>query len=327
MPQRRAQLLTWLQQDCHLSDFDFTPASGDASFRRYFRLSFSDGSSLIAMDAPPEKEDCHPFIEVTRRLQRTGVHVPEIVEQDLQQGFLLLEDLGERLYLDELNTQTADDLYGDASAALLQIQLKGEVAGLPEYNEALLYTEMALFEDWLVTKHLGLVLSDDEHAMLERVKSVLVESALAQPQVLVHRDYHSRNLLRCEVGNPGIIDFQDAVYGPITYDLVSLLRDCYVRWPLQQVDQWVTDYAEKAIAVGLMSEDEMPQFLEWFDLMGVQRHLKAAGIFARLNQRDGKPGYMQDIPRTLGYIVEAAQRRPVLKDLADFIALRVLPVL
>lgn len=325
MPQRQAALQRWLREDCHLPAFDFTPASGDASFRRYFRVHLPDGSSLIAMDAPPEKEDCTPFIDVTSRLADSGVHVPRIYARDLERGFLLLEDLGEQLYLDLLNEQSVDSLYQDAIDSLLRFQVAGNSGGLPPYDTALLQREMGLFPDWLLEAHLGLALTTGEQAMLQQAFSLLVENALQQPRVLVHRDYHSRNLLACEPGNPGIIDYQDAVHGPITYDLVSLLRDCYIRWPLAQVDRWLGDYAERALVLGLIEAADSAQLPTWFDLMGVQRHLKAAGIFARLNHRDHKPGYLADIPRTLGYIVEVGARRPEIGPLARFIEEQVLP--
>lgn len=325
MPQRQAALQRWLREDCQLSGFDLAPASGDASFRRYFRISLNDGRSLIAMDAPPEKEDCAPFVEVTGRLAGSGVHVPQIQAQDLEKGFLLLEDLGEQLYLDVLDEQCVETLYRDAIDALLRFQGQGNSEGLPPYDAALLQREMALFPEWLLQRHLGLSLSSVEQAVLLQTFSLLVENALQQPRVLVHRDYHSRNLLVSESGNPGIIDYQDAVYGPITYDLVSLLRDCYIRWPLANVDRWVQDFTEQAVAGGLVDQAQSHKLPAWFDLMGVQRHLKAAGIFARLYHRDEKPGYLGDIPRTLGYVVEVAERRPEIGPLAGFIQERVLP--
>jgi len=325
MPQRQAQLQHWLREPCGFAEFTIEPASGDASFRRYFRVGLPDGRSLIAMDAPPEREDCGPFVEVTGRLAAAGVHVPQILAQDLRQGFLLLEDLGDRLYLSMLNEQTVAQLYADAMAAMLRYQQHGQVEGLPPYDRGLLLREMGLFPDWLLERHLGLELSQAEQALLADSFDRLVESALAQPRVLVHRDYHSRNLLVCRPDNPGIIDYQDAVHGPISYDLVSLLRDCYIRWPPGQVDAWVQDYAQRAQQAGLLSGAQRASFTEWFDLMGVQRHLKAAGIFARLKHRDGKPGYLGDIPRTLGYIVEVAERRPAVAALGAFIRTRVLP--
>lgn len=325
MPERKAQLISWLHQDCELPEFDFTPASGDASFRRYFRVALPDGQTLIAMDAPPDKEDCRPFIEMTDRLAATGVHVPKILQQDLDQGFLLLEDLGDQLYLPALNTDSVEQLYREAVDALLTFQQKGNTAGLPDYDEALLRREMQLFPDWLLQTHLQLDLAPAEQQQLDQSFAALVEAALAQPKVFVHRDYHSRNLMITGQGEPGIIDYQDAVFGPLTYDLVSLLRDCYISWPAAQVDAWVEDYAQRAQLAGLLAANDAERLLEWFDLMGVQRHLKAAGIFARLNHRDGKPGYLADIPRTLGYIVEVGQRRPAMSWLAGFIQQRVLP--
>lgn len=325
MPQRQAELLTWLQQSCRLDGFELTPASGDASFRRYFRLRFADGRSLIAMDAPPAQEDCRSFVDVTARLAATGVHVPRIHARDLDQGFMLLEDLGDRLYLGELGEANVDRLYGRAMDALLRFQAEGEVAGLPLYDEALLRREMALFPEWLLQRHLQLDLGAGEQRMLGEVFDLLVDNALAQPKVLVHRDYHSRNLLYLEQGGPGIIDYQDAVFGPISYDLVSLLRDCYVAWPQPQVEAWLQAYARQAREQGLLDAAGQARLGVWFDLMGVQRHLKAAGIFARLLHRDGKPGYLKDIPRTLGYIVEVARDRPQVAPLAQLIERRVLP--
>ena len=325
MPQRLRQLEQWLVQSCRLSFEDIAPASADASFRRYFRVVLRDGSTLVAMDAPPEKEDCHPFVAVAGRMRQAGLHVPQIFAQDLAQGFLLLEDLGTRPYLDELNAGSVDSLYGDATRALLRLQVGAPTEGLPHYDRAMLLREMQLFPDWLLGEHLGLVLDDGEGVMLSDAFDALVDNALAQPVVCVHRDFHSRNLMVVDDDNPGVIDFQDAVAGPLSYDLVSLLRDCYVRWPADQVDAWVADYHAAARGAGLTGDVDAATLLTWFDLMGVQRHLKAAGIFARLNHRDGKPGYLADIPRTLGYIVEVGQRRQEVAALGCFVAERVLP--
>ena len=327
MPERLRQLEHWLELSCQLPDHEIAPASADASFRRYFRVTLKDGRSLIAMDAPPDREDCGPFVAVAARMRQAGLHVPQIIEQDLEQGFLLLEDLGSVDYLSALNPDSAESMYSDATGALLRLQLNAPVAGLPPYDRAMLLREMQLFPDWLLGKHLGLVLDTDEQEMLETAFECLVGNALAQPVVCVHRDYHSRNLMLLDVDNPGVIDFQDAVAGPVTYDLVSLLRDCYVRWPPEQVDAWVGKYFHEASSAGLLGKTGEATFREWFDLMGVQRHLKAAGIFARLNHRDGKSGYLADIPRTLGYIVEVGHRRPAMEGLGRFIAERVLPPL
>ena len=325
MPERLRQLERWLERSCQLPQHEIAPASADASFRRYFRVTLEDGRSLIAMDAPPDREDCRPFVEVAARMRKAGLHVPQIIEQDLDQGFLLLEDLGSVDYLCALTPESVESLYADATGALLRLQVNAPVTGLPPYDRAMLLREMQLFPDWLLGKHLGLVPDADERGMLETAFECLVGNALAQPVVCVHRDYHSRNLMLLDVDNPGVIDFQDAVAGPVTYDLVSLLRDCYVGWPPEQVDGWVGHYFREASAAGLLGATGQATFREWFDLMGVQRHLKAAGIFARLNHRDGKPGYLADIPRTLGYIVEVGRHRPAMGGVAGFIAERVLP--
>jgi aminoglycoside/choline kinase family phosphotransferase len=307
-----------------MEDYRIEPASGDASFRRYFRVFPATGESLIVMDAPPDKEDCRPFVDVSARLETAGVHVPHIHAQDLKQGFLLLEDLGDRLYLGALTPQTADALYGEAIAALVRIQ-RGRSAGLPRYDKDLLLREMALFPEWLLGVHLGLSLSPAERDLLDQAFALLVDNALEQPQVLVHRDYHSRNLLVCGRHGPGVIDFQDAVLGPLSYDLVSLLRDCYIRWPRERVMDWVERYASQARRAGVLEAEAVGHLPTWFDRMGIQRHLKAAGIFARLMHRDGKPGYLGDIPRTLEYIIEVAGDDPQLSGLAELIARRVLP--
>ena len=328
MPQRLAALQQWLEDDCGLAGCRIEAASGDASFRRYFRVTLADGGTRIAMDAPPDKEDCGPFVTVAGQLAAAGLHVPAIMAEDLAQGFLLLEDLGSTHYLDVLDAASADRLYGDALGSLLSLQACGPHEGLPQYDAALLQREMALFSDWLLDRHLGLELDAAERAMLVDTFARLVDNALAQPQVCVHRDYHSRNLLVPPAGQvPGVIDFQDAVIGPVTYDLVSLLKDCYIAWPQERVDGWALGYFELAVQSGVLRDEHENDFLRWFDLMGAQRHLKAAGIFARLYHRDDKPGYLKDIPRTLGYIVAAAARNPELAGLAELIDRRVLPAL
>lgn len=324
----RLQLLhAWLTDVVGAREFSLAPASADASFRRYFRLTFSDGDSLVAMDAPPAQEDCGPFVRVESLLRNAGLHAPDILARDLEQGFLLLEDLGTRSYLDVLDHDNVDALYRDAIQAMLKMQVEVPVDGLPPYDRALLEREMRLFDDWLLQRHLGIDLDRSTRRMLDVAKEALVANALAQPVVCVHRDYHSRNLMVVDGFNPGIIDFQDAVAGPVSYDLVSLLRDCYVRWEDARVDAWVEAYCESAHAAGLLRGISSSQFLCWFDLMGVQRHLKAAGIFARLNHRDGKPGYLADIPRTLGYIVAVGERRAEIAELAGLVSERVLPLL
>jgi aminoglycoside/choline kinase family phosphotransferase len=315
MAERLGALRGWLRDEVGLEGFELEPASGDASFRRYFRVTLPDGTTAMAMDAPPEQEVSASFVALDRQLARLGLHVPALRAEQLEQGFLLLEDLGSRHYLDALNDQSADRLYGDALGALVTVQALGPRDGLPPYDRALLLQEMALFRAWLVGRHLGLELTTEEHRMLDEVFELLVGNALEQPRVCVLRDFHSRNLMVTATHNPGILDFQDAVIGPVTYDLVSLLKDCYIRWPRERVEAWVAGYFQLALQSGVLPEQHERQFLRWFDLMGVQRHLKAAGIFARLKVRDGKGGYLGDIPRTLGYVVEMGRLYPELAAL------------
>ncbi|MEJ2405460.1 MAG: phosphotransferase [Candidatus Thiodiazotropha sp.] len=315
MPQRIELLKGWLDSLPEINGYQFEPASGDASFRRYFRITVAEGT-YIAMDAPPEKETLSPFVHVAQAFEAIGLNVPHIHARDDRQGFLLLEDLGKPLYLDHLNGETVQRLYGDALGALVTLQACGPREGLPDYDRELLLREMSLFRDWLLVSQLHLELDDEEEHLLSQVFELLIESALEQPKVCVHRDYHSRNLIVSPRQNPGILDFQDAVIGPVTYDLVSLLRDCYIAWPQPQVEAWVTGYFELACQSGVLLVEDESRFIRWFDLMGMQRHLKASGIFARLNLRDGKPGYLKDIPRTLDYIVQAAGRYP---NLAEFV--------
>lgn len=305
------QLEQWLAtQGYHR--YSLEPASADASFRRYFRIHH-DGTSFIVMDAPPEKEDTAPFIRVAGLMMDAGLHVPRIMARDTEQGFLQLSDLGTQLYLPALNENSVEALYGDAMDALLQLQQQPIPGWLPDYDRERLMQEMQLFADWYLQRHLGLVLDTAQQQILQRAFAHLADVALEQPEVIVHRDYHSRNLLLSEP-NPGVIDFQDAVRGPVTYDLVSLLRDCYIAWPRERVEQWVRDYLQRAQQAGIVeSQVSAEQFLRWFDLMGIQRHLKASGIFARLNYRDAKPGYLADIPRTLGYVL------PIMGDYAELI--------
>jgi aminoglycoside/choline kinase family phosphotransferase len=257
-------------------------------------------------------------VYISHLLRDLGLHVPEILAEDTAQGFLLLSDLGSRLYLGELNEANVDRLYGDALGALATLQGCGPTeSNLPRYGRRLLLAEMSLFRDWLLGTHLEMTLNDSERQRLEESFESLVANALEQPVVCVHRDFHSRNLMVSDHHNPGILDYQDAVIGPVTYDLVSLLRDCYIDWPRSRVEGWARGYYELARQTGILRPGDADEtcFLRWFDLMGVQRHLKAAGIFARLNHRDGKPGYLADIPRTLGYVQAVSQRYPELADL------------
>ncbi|MEN8107283.1 MAG: phosphotransferase [Pseudomonadota bacterium] len=326
MPERLEALKRWLEDELDFREYILNPASGDASFRRYFRVTHDD-VSYIVMDAPPDREDTRPFVTVNKLLFDVGLNVPEIIDENPAQGYLLLGDLGTTLYLDVLNADTVEHLYGDALAALAAIQICQPADGvLPDYDRELLLIEMLLFRDWLVGTHLGIELSAEDARMLAAVFDLLADNALSQPRVVVHRDYHSRNLMFTKQNNPGIIDFQDAVIGPVTYDLVSLLRDCYIHWPREQVEDWALGYQDLALQSGILREEheDPQQFLRWFDLMGVQRHLKAAGIFARLNHRDGKPGYLGDIPRTLAYVVDVAGRHAELGSLGEFVSDRVL---
>ena len=318
MSQRLEQLQYWLSHTLGLPAYEIAPASADASFRRYYRVSFA-GESRIVMDAPPGQEDCAPFVHIGRLLRRIGLNVPSIHAEDLQQGFLLLDDLGSESYLSALNAQNVERLYGDALGALATLQACGpDQDELPPYDETLLLREMELFRRWYLQTHLGLTLTEVEQRLLDKTFAELAALALAQPRVAVHRDYHSRNLM-VSAHNPGILDFQDAVHGPLTYDLVSLLRDCYIDWPVEQVREWVLGYHDLAIDHGILRERQEERFLHWFDWMGVQRHLKASGIFARLNHRDGKPGYLNDIPRTLDYVARVVRDYPELGELSRFL--------
>ncbi|HET9693121.1 MAG TPA: phosphotransferase [Steroidobacteraceae bacterium] len=318
----------WLERDLGFRDYGLAPASADASFRRYFRVTRAGHDPLIVMDAPPDKEDVGPYVRVGTMLQRIGVHAPRVLERSARDGFLLLTDLGTRMYLPELaRPGRADELYADAITALVRIQSRGVEAAqeLPPYDERLLRFEMSLFPDWLLQRHLVLALDARETRTLAAAMDALVANALEQPQVFVHRDYHSRNLMVCPGDNPGILDFQDAVCGALTYDLISLLRDAYVEWPQERVVGWARQYRAAASAAGLDTGRDEAQFLRWFDLVGLQRQLKVAGIFARLWHRDGKPGYLADIPRTLGYAVGACARQPDFRELGQLIEQRVLP--
>ncbi len=337
MPARLDALTTWLYEVLHSATdnasqsacFQLAPASEDASFRRYFRVTGSAvancfdgvGESLIVMDAPPDKEDSHPFVTISTLLTNAGLNVPRVFAKDFAQGFLLLSDLGVQAYLDVLSEHTVERLYADALDALFKMQRNAShyVAELPVYNETLLLNEMALFADWYCQQYCEWTFTDEQRVRLDRVFQQLCEAALAQPQVFVHRDYHSRNLMvtkwHNEYGEPGILDFQDAVLGPVTYDLVSLLRDCYIDWPRSRVEQWALNYLYRVVDAGLFPPATDATYLRWFDWMGVQRHLKAAGIFARLHLRDNKSGYLADIPRTLAYVRDVSARYPELQDL------------
>ena len=291
------------------------PASSDASFRRYFRVDAADGGSFIVMDAPPPQENVQPFIDVANLFAATSVTVPTILAQDVAQGFLLLTDLGSTTYLSVLNNDTAHKLYLDAIDALVLLQSQSKPGVLPDYDRALLHRELMLFPDWYLSKHLGATLTETQTAELNKVFDILLANNLAQPQVYVHRDYHSRNLMVLERGNPGILDFQDAVYGPLTYDLVSLLRDAYVEWDEEMVLDWAIRYWERARRAGLPVNPDIDAFYRDFEFMGLQRHLKVLGIFARLCHRDGKDAYLKDLPLVMAYTRKTAHRYIELKPL------------
>lgn len=319
---RTLSMLDWLENDLLLDIKTFEPASGDASFRRYFRI-FTAEQNFIVMDAPPDRENVAAFIKTANLLSQADVSVPTVYRQNLADGFLLLEDFGSKSYLNQLAPNTAPALYQKALASLLKLQTNVflKTAGLPQYDHALLRRELDIFEEWFLGQMLDVVIAAD---LWEPVKNLLIESALEQPAVFVHRDFHSRNLMVLETNSPGILDFQDAVIGPITYDLVSLLRDCYIAWPQTEVDAWVGEYYQNLEQTGLVNSG-LETFRRWFDLMGLQRHLKAIGIFARLNIRDQKPNYLQDIPRTLNYAVNVAGNYPELARFGDFLKQITLP--
>ncbi len=305
----RLDLLShWLSKSLGMLGFSIEPASADASFRRYFRVS-SNNKTWIAMDAPPEKENCEPFVHVAQMIEAAGAHAPHIYHRDETNGFMLLSDLGSTLYLNRLDEHSSDELYKQAIDSLIIMQ--GIENGLPDYDEELLNTEMCLFKEWYIGTHLGINLNTEQLKVLNNTFALLTQSALNQKQVFVHRDYHSRNLMITDNDSPGIIDFQDAVIGPVSYDLVSLLKDCYIAWPRQQVLSWLKYFLDN----NPLTEQSVEEFLKSFELMGLQRHLKAIGIFARLNHRDKKPGYLNDIPRTLAYVYDVSKRY---KELAPF---------
>jgi aminoglycoside/choline kinase family phosphotransferase len=315
MDSRLLTLERWLTAQLPGASFALAPASADASFRRYFRAQVADGRSFIAMDAPPEKEDCAPFVRVAALLREAGVHAPQVLAADLAQGYLLLSDLGRTTYLDALNDASAAALFADATGALVRWQLATRPGELPPYDEALLRREMALFPEWYVGRHLGIGLSPSQQAALEGVVASLVHSALAQPRVYVHRDYMPRNLMVCEP-NPGVLDFQDAVEGPVSYDMVSLLRDAFISWDEERVLDWTVRYWEQASKSRLPVSADFAEFWRSFEWMGLQRHLKVLGIFARLTHRDGKTKYVEDTPRFLGYARAVAERYAPLNPLA-----------
>ena len=316
--ERLQRLTTWTQGILHeVLGADLVrlePASADASFRRYFR-AFTDHGSHIVMDAPPAHEDCRPWLHVARLFRAAGVNTPEILAENLAEGFLLISDLGSTTYLAALTEDNADALYRDANAALVKIQLASHPGELPPYDAELLMREMRLFPEWYLSRHLCVDLDDAQRQVLEDTFQRILANNLAQPRVYVHRDWHSRNLMRTGTDNPGVIDFQDAVYGPITYDLVSLYKDAYIRWDEERVLDWTVRYWEVARKARLPVQADFGDFYRDFEWMGVQRHIKVLGIFARLCHRDGKDGYLKDMPLVMDYLRRACQRYNGLGDL------------
>jgi len=322
---RLAELTAWAARTLGTTDFAIAPASEDASFRRYFRISlrsavaFAHGATtLIAMDAPPEKEDSRPFVHVAALLRAGGVNAPEVLAAALDLGFLLLSDLGDRTYLRELDRASAPALYSDAIDALILWQRASREGELPPYDEALLRRELDLFPDWYVARHLGTTLAPAQRNVLENAFRLVLDNNLAQPRVYVHRDYHSRNLM-VATPNPGVLDFQDAVHGPITYDLVSLLRDAYIAWDEERQIDWAVRYWERARKAALPVAPDFAEFWRDFEWMGVQRQIKVLGIFARLCHRDGKSGYLADMPRVMAYLRGACQRYGALRPLSGLL--------
>jgi aminoglycoside/choline kinase family phosphotransferase len=332
--QRQKQLTEWISSLYPNQTFTISPASADASFRRYFRATFDDGTTKVVMDAPPQHEDCKPFLHIGKLFEDAGAHVPHVYAQNLEQGFLLLSDLGNTTYLQALTAANARQLYDSAIDALIQIQLASKPNELPPYDEALLRRELNLFPEWYIAKHLGVTLSEKQKAKLEEAFARIIKNNLAQPCVYVHRDFHSRNLMLSELphlnplpageeanvrGNfqssPGVLDFQDAVYGPITYDLASLFKDAYIKWEEAEIIDWLIRYWEKARKAGLPVRQDFADFYWDYEMMGAQRHIKVLGIFARLYHRDGKDGYLKDMPLVMEYLYKTCERYIDLKPL------------
>lgn len=316
MDNRQQQLETWLSTALQSAEFTLTTASADASFRRYFRVNVAD-NTLIAMDAPPTHESCAPFVQVAQLLADAGLNAPKVLAQDLAQGFLLLSDLGDDTYLSKLNDKTAPELYKNATDALIKMQGIRVTGVLPNYDAPMLSREMQLFPDWYVAQHLKTSLTPEQQIVLNNTFKLLNENILSQGQVFVHRDYHSRNLMLTTENNPGILDFQDAVYGAISYDLVSLLKDAYIGWDEEQVIDWAVRYWQPAKKAGLPIPDDFSEFYRNFEWMGAQRHIKVLGIFARLSHRDGKHSYLNDMPIVMAYLRKVCERyvelRPMLR--------------
>ncbi|MHA6204316.1 aminoglycoside phosphotransferase family protein [Dyella soli] len=315
---RAAARLAWTRATLGDATLILEPASADASFRSYWRTRHN-GQSWIVMDSPPALEDPRPWLAIGERLAAAGLHVPAVQAKDLEQGFLLIEDLGSRLYLPTLTHDNADRLYGDAMDALLRMQTRMDYSDLPPFDHAMLVRGLEVMPEWFLGRHLGHTPDCDEWDVLEAAFDVVIRNALEQPRCFVHRDFHSRNLLLVESNNPGVIDFQGALAGPVTYDLASLLRDAYIVWPRERVEGWVESYRLRLREAGLIDGSVgRERFLRWFDLTGMHRHIRVLGQFYRLWYRDGKPGYLADVPRVYQYVVSVARSYP---ELAAFVAL------
>lgn len=322
MDKRLKALQSWLIDELRLNPKNIHPASADASFRRYFRIQ-SDGESFVVMDAPPEKEPIADFVRINLALAKQNIHVPKIHHSSIKDGFILLEDLGNTVYLDKLSIDSSNALYSNALKALIKLQqgtTNQTSFELPHYSEKLLKTEMSLFNDWYVQEHLKTNLTDKQADDLNSIESFLIESCLEQPLVWVHRDFHCRNLMITESDSPGVIDFQDMVIGPIAYDLASLFKDCYIEWPREQQIHWLKEYYELAQSELTDFTFTFSDLIRWYDLTGLQRHLKVLGIFCRLNYRDGKSQYLNDLPLVRSYVLEVSALYPELEPLQSLIA-------
>lgn len=325
---RQTAILNWLNNDLNIEVASFRSLAGDASFRRYFRVELADGTRSVIMDAPPDVENVDPFVKIAKTFAKQGIQVPQILARDLTQGFLLLTDFGDRLYLSELNQQTADSLYHRAIRALLPIQACRSIEdySLPAFDRDFMAQELARFQEWFLKHHLNYTPTPAEEELINDTFQRLIDDIDSQPKVCVHRDYHSRNLLILDDGGVGIIDFQDAVLGPITYDLVSLLKDCYIAWPSARVEAWLQFYYDLAVSQKLMPEVGFEHFTEWFHCTGLQRHLKVLGIFARLHHRDGKSAYLNDLPQVFAYVQDGLRHFPQFNAFQQFLTDRIQPI-
>lgn len=317
--ERQAVLTGWLQEDCGLSDVVLVPMKGDASFRRYFRAKTRTGTHVV-MDAPPPRENCRPFVAISHALCARGLHAPAILAADINQGFLLLTDFGDETYLTGLTADNADGLYRRALSALAVLQGCRDVADwtIPLFGADWMWNEWEWFTEWFAGKLVGIEMGD-QRAWLDTCLAKIITSALEQPQVFMHRDFHSANLMVLPDHQVGILDFQDAFIGPVTYDLVSLLRDCYIAWPEEQVMTWVHLYVDQLIALGVLTASDRAQFIRWFDWMGMERHLKALFTFSRKAIRDSQPHYLRHVPRALHYLITVSAKYDEMKPLHLFL--------